>query len=1079
MSRVAQWRRRLGLTQRELAERSGLSLGTIRDLEQGRVRLPRPDSLRRLADALEVSIADLGDLAGAENGDGSRARRRPGTKLRITVLGPLTASRGGALVDLGGAKQRAVLALLALSVNQPVGRATIIDAVWGENAPRSAVNLVQTYIGRLRRALTPPGAPGRATLLSSPGGYRLQLADDQVDLAEFRSLVGQARRLRAAGDTAGACDRYARALALWRGQPVSDVEILRGHAAVTVLAGERLGAALEFADAAAQIDADDRAVTALTAVAAAEPLHGGLHARLMLALARTGHQARALQVYDDVRRRLAEELGVDPDPELAAAHRAILRGQVVPAAGLATAVPAAPAASDPTGPPAPTTGTPEPGTALAATGGIASRQLPADLPDFTGREAELAALLAAASPAGDRASFVVISAIEGMAGVGKTRLALRAAHRLASSGHFDDLHLYADLRGYAADQVPADPSGVLESFLRSLGVPGDQIPASLDARAAAYRNQLHGRRALVLLDNAANEAQVAPLLPSDPGCFVIVTSRRSLALDGAQIVNLDVFSLEEALDLLARIAGRARIEAEPQAARRVVELCGCLPIAVALVAHRLRARPAWTVADLAQRIEREDRRLGELAAGTRAVRATFAISYRSLPPAEQRLFRLLGRYPGGEISAGGAAALAGLDHATTDELLQSLVDQHLIQEVAPRRYRFHDLMRAYAAERAVEVEDPGQLEAAVERLLDWLLYTADAAERAVSSHQRYITLDLAAAPPLVPTFATASDALDWLETEYPTLIAAVDYAAASGHPGTAWRLTALTWHFLNIRKLFNTWLALNRVALEAARRDGDLAAEAMVLHSTGAVYAQRHEYDTAIDHLRRALELRETIGDLLDQSTTLTVLGSTYAMSNQPEQAVDCLRRAVDICRDGADRPATAQALHNLGSFLVMYKEYEEGIHWLEQAAETWPDTRHFGAGHTLVNLAEAYLNLGRQQPALDALDRADEISRQLRSDYISGMATSLRAACYLSLGRIDEAVTAATRAVEIFETLDDQLEVGQALDRLGQALAARGDRASAVARWRDALTIFEKLGHPYAAEVRNKLDESDSPQAG
>jgi hypothetical protein len=345
------------------------------------------------------------------------------------------------------------------------------------------------------------------------------------------------------------------------------------------------------------------------------------------------------------------------------------------------------------------------------------RQLPAATAVFTGRERELEDVLKPAVAGSDRQAgdAAVISAIDGMAGVGKTQLALHAAHELVRSGRFTDAQLYVDLRGFDADHPPADPAAVLATFLRQLGVATRHIPEAWEERAAMFRDRMHDRAALVLLDNAADEAQIRTLIPASPSCLVLVTSRRSLAgLEGAALRTLDVFSRAESVALLANVAGTDRVEAEPETAAAIVEACGFLPLAITLAGSRLRARPTWTLADLAHRLRTTG--LDAFSAGNRALRPVLDLSYRALPPSAQRLLCLLSLLPDGDFTSAAAASVAGTSAAETDEVLERLEDEHLLQRTTNGRYRLHDLIHGYAAELVQTESSPDQPRAASRRL---------------------------------------------------------------------------------------------------------------------------------------------------------------------------------------------------------------------------------------------------------------------------------------------------------------------------------------------------------------------------
>ncbi|MER5354832.1 BTAD domain-containing putative transcriptional regulator [Kitasatospora sp. NPDC002551] len=579
---------------------------------------------------------------------------------------------------------RILLASLLCRPNQTVGVTELADAVWSNQPPRAATTTLRSHVLRLRRLL----GEAAERVETTGSGYRIGVdPQTELDATIFTAQSESARGAARSEDWQTVSRSATAALELWRGAPLSDVPSDPLHR--DEVPGW-LEARVELTELAACADLrlgrTAEAIRVLRRLAAEEPHREGVHALLIEALAAAGRRAEALEVYRRMRAALAADLGIEPGPQIAAVHQRVLgSGGATPPPG-ARRAPAPAASAEPTrrSPPVPVT---------------VLRQLPADLATFTGRSAELAALLdAATGPAGSPAT-VQVTAIEGMAGVGKTRLAVRAAHELARAGRFSQLQLYVNLRGFDPDHRPLDPSDVLDGLLGALGVDGSRVPAGLDARAALFRDRLHGREALLLLDNAADEPQVRPLVPAGPGCLVLVTSRRRLAgLDGANALPLDPLSPPEAVALLAATAGPDRIAAAPEAAERIAGLCGRLPLALALAASRLRARPAWGLSDLAEHLEHGGIRA--IVAGDRSLRTAFDLSYQGLPEAARRFFRLLAVHPGRDYTARSAADLAALDPASAREALEALVDENLLTQDRPEHYRLHDLLHAFAVETA-------------------------------------------------------------------------------------------------------------------------------------------------------------------------------------------------------------------------------------------------------------------------------------------------------------------------------------------------------------------------------------------
>src|SRR5215469_1643474 len=574
-------RRAAGLTQRQLATAAGVSVGVVRDLEQGRTGQPRRRSVERISAALRVGLDPDGPPPGPPGGPDSEAAEDQGAtappaaagggdeaagRLRLRVLGSLTAWRDGTAVVLGPARQRAVLGLLAAQPNSLVRREAICEALWEGDPPATAVSMIQSYVSRLRRLLDPARSPGGADslLVAAGSGYRLQVTGEELDLIAFGQLCARARAAARAGQPAAACALYEQALELWQGEPLADIDELRGHPAVAGLAQQWTAAVEEYGDAASGQGWHSRVLPPLRALAVREPLNERAHARLMIALAGSGQQAAALEVFDAVRRRLDDQLGVRPGAELAAAQARVLR-QHIPAAaaepaadedpGLPAATERAPGEPATAGEPAAVPGSdapPEPAGQPGewapaeygepAASPVVPRQLPAAASHFVGRAGELRALSSLLDQVREEAGAVVISTIGGTAGVGKSTLAVQWAHQVAD--RFPDGQLYVNLRGFGPAASPVSPAEALRGFLDAFAIPAAQLPASQESLAGLYRSLLSGRRVLVVLDNARDAAQVRPLLPGSGRCAVVITSRSQLtglvASDGAQPLILDV-----------------------------------------------------------------------------------------------------------------------------------------------------------------------------------------------------------------------------------------------------------------------------------------------------------------------------------------------------------------------------------------------------------------------------------------------------------------------------------------------------------------------------------------------------------
>lgn len=644
----------------------------------------------------------------------------------------------------------------------------------------------------------------------------------------------------------------------------------------------------------------------------------------------------------------------------------------------------------------------------------AYRQLPMDIGEFTGRDAELRRLRELVEQA-DRDPAVAIIAIEGMAGVGKTRLAVHAAHGLVRDGRFDGFQLWSDMRGFDPHQPPADPADVLEAFLRLLGVPGPRIPTNTAERAMLYRDRLAGRRGLVLLDNVADVEQVPSLLPGEAGCLVLITTRRHFDLDGASHLPLEAFSPGEATELLSRVAGRDRVRADPTGARRIAEQCGHLPLLLALAARRLRARPTWELTDLADRLAAHDEE---------GAASSFELSYLSLPPVAQRVFRLLGSHPGTDFTAQSAGALTGLPAREAADVLESLLDEHLLQQQTAGRYRFHDLLRKYAGD--LPDSDRGE---AVRHLLTWLLHAADNAVQTMEPHRRrrfeLSTLD---GPAL--TFGTHDDALAWLETERATLVAAVHAAADAGLTSLAWQLPAVLLRFFYLRSHWADWLATHQVALTAVRVSGDRPGEATVLNGLGVAYGDLRRGRESVECCTGAAAIFAELGDAYGQAWCLNNVGVTNIDIGEPAAAVEQLRQAIELFRDSGDPQGEGLARNNIADGFRLLRRPDEAIEQLHQALELQQRADPPGSRYTLGTLGDVHRDTERHE----------------------------------------EAVGYYEQALALHQAVGDRRGVGRVRHSLGRVLTELGRHEDAQEQLCQAHAILTELGDPEAAAIQESL---------
>lgn len=848
--RLQSFRRRAGLSQEMAALRAGISTRALRDIERGRVQRPQSRTLTRLAEALGLTGGELAGLLAAARTGPPRGAGRP----RLLILGPLSLQRGQSPVPVSSPMLRRLLGLLALKHPEPSTQREITDTLWPSGPPTSHQSLIHTYVSQVRRLLEPDGPRSvpSPTVARTPTGYLLEASRSQIDLGHFDELLAQAERLHRAQDPRAAYETLTQALRWWRGPVLADADpVLRQHPAAVVANERRVKAVLLHADTALLLRRPEETVPVLWDMVNTEPLHEGLHARLILALASCGEQAAALNVFSRLRDRLDEELGIAPGAEVREAHLRVLRQQL-------------PLAQRPDHP------APADRTAL---GGPLPAQLPARARSYVGRRRQMRELDALVSPDPARRAHVV--AVVGAPGVGKTALAKHWAH--ARREHFEDGQLFVDLRGHSP--LPTlRPGDVLAQFLRALGAPPDQLPADEDEAAALYRTLLADKQMLIVLDNARDAEQVRPLIPGAQGCAVVITSRSRLAglvaSDGARQLVLEVLEPDEARQLLGSTIGESRVAAEEEAARRLVRVCGGLPLAIRIAGANLLARDAG-IADYCVELAGDDMLSRLRIEGDRrsTVRAAFDLSYRALPAAAQRMFRLLSLMPGPDVTADGAAALADSTSTESAGLLVSLRDAHLVREREAGRFGLHDLLRSYARELVSRQE----AHAARQRLFDWYLYHTDAAGRLLyPAPQAASDPSAGTAPSAAPAFSDHGQASQWLDSERENLAGAVLQASGAGFTAIAWRLAESLHSYLSVGMYTGDCLKVATASLFAAVADGELRAQAAAQMRRAECHWVLANKAQALELFGSALELARQAGWLDGQALALRHIGAAH-----------------------------------------------------------------------------------------------------------------------------------------------------------------------------------------------------------
>jgi DNA-binding SARP family transcriptional activator len=940
--------------------------------------------------------------------------------LRFGVLGPLRVWRGETVVDLGPVQQRVVLAVLALQAGRRVGLQQMINAVWGDAPPRNAVNLVQRHVSGLRRVLEPerPGHAPSSLLVWTEAGYQLTLPKRALDLDVFEAELSRARAARAAGQLREAAEALHSALGLWRGPVCDGLSSPFLDAQAGRLNESRIGVLEDRIELDLAIGVHADLIAELRDLVAEHPLRERLYGLLMVALYRAGRQADALAVFRDARRHLHDELGVEPGTALQQLHQQILAADPKLAAAAAAEVTADVDAM---------TGTQRP---LPA-------QLPHQIVDFTGRYAELERLDALVAGDHERmGTSVVITSISGTAGVGKTALAVHWAHRI--SKEFPDGQLYVNLRGFDPTGSAMRPAEAIRGFLDTFGVTPQQIPTSLEAQAALYRSLLAGRRVLILLDNAADEDQVRPLLPGSPGCLVIVTSRNELpgliVTEGAQPVVVDLMSVPEARQLLSRRIGENRLAAETQAVDNIIALCARLPLALMLVAARAATHPGFRLSALAAELSEVGGSLDAFDSEDQAtnVRAVFSWSYQRLSVSGQRLFRLLGLHFGPDISMAAVASLAGMPKAQVRHALAELTRAHLVSERIPGRFALHDLLRAYATEVALSHDSDDYRYTARYRVFDHYLHSAYHADEVLYRHRDRPFTPAAASPGVTPESpADQKQALAWFESEHAVLLAAL--RQATGFDIHIWQLAWALASFFEYQGHWRDWRDSQRRALDASLRLSDKRAQALSHWLLGSAFVQLSNYDRARTHLQHALDLYGELGDNAGQAYVHHSLARMLERQGLYREALPHAHQALALFKAAGHHIGRARALNAVGWFHAQLGDYEQALICCQQALDLQREIDdHFGLAETYDSLGYAYRHLGHQK----------------------------------------EATASYQEAVNLYGELGDRYGEADTLVALGDAHQAFHDSESAQIAWQRALKILEQLGHPRADGVRAKMRE-------
>ncbi|MDA2809344.1 BTAD domain-containing putative transcriptional regulator [Nocardiopsis sp. RSe5-2] len=912
-----------------------------------------------------------------------------------------------------------------------------------------------------------------------------------MDLHRFRDL---AARGHAAGSTEEAVALWERALECWKGRPFSGTGSDRlWYALGQPLVEEQWATVTAWADGAFALGRYDDVVTRLTPLVREDPLRERLQYLLIAALNRSGQRAAALSAYQENRRYLAEELGVDPSPELVGLQERILtdtEGRDAPAADAAPE----PAAAESPQAPWPTAAT--------------RNDLPRDLPDFTGRQEDVRELLEAAERGEDAAPVYVVT---GPGGVGKTSLVVHAAHLLEH--RYPDGAFFIDLNGFSPEQAPASPEAALGTLLRAVGVAPEAIPDTVEERSAMWRARLAGRRVLVVLDNAAGYAQVHPLLAA-AGSFTLITSRHDLpGLSGVGHLSLDMLGSDDSLRLLEMVLGKDRVTAEPEDAAEVVQLCGGLPLALRIIAGRMLHRRRWTFAHVRQRLGEERRRFLELRVEGQSVEAVFELSYRSLTDEQRRIFCLLGTMIGGSIDLMGAADLLDADPPDADDLLQELVSVCLLDEPSVDVYRFHDLIGDYARQKAAAELEGKEADGARWRLAEHYLQRANEAAGYLGPRAHEYDLVVVRRSRYESGIGSREEAVAWFETHQDNLVSVVDYFADRQAGEHTWQIADAVWRFYAVHGRTELLVSTHEKALAASRQQGSERGSAVTLIGLGIAQGLAGRYALALDLLQEAKELLTKLGDdfglmrveanigsvyerlgrFRDAAATLTSvleharrtdnraleylqllnLGVMKQMIGEHEEAIALGRTVLDGPADFVFPDMRAVAFRVIGDSYTGLEDYDQAVHYLEQgviAAQECGD--HSSEVFALNGMAAALSGRGEAERAVEAHLQALELSKKVSlgsadSEILYGLGLT-----YGRAGRVGEAQEAYEKALRIARERKERYAEGKALLGLGTLQQPKDSREAETARDRlsAATAIFMEMGVPEADEARDAL---------
>ena len=973
--------------------------------------------------------------------------------MKFQILGPLQVEVDSEPVELPGIRQQVIVATLLLNANRVVAMDRLLEAVYGEDQPPTARAQVQISISSIRRLFH--SRARNKVITTSAHGYIIRLGDGELDAQCFEETVTAARAARDLNNSAQAVAKYRDALRIWRGQALAGIDSQLVRAAAARLDELRVSTIEDRIALELDLGRHHELVGELAELVGEHPLRERLHGQLMLALYRCGRTAEALQAYRNVRRTMIDELGIDPSEQLQQLEYGVLTSD--PALDLPTRT-----------------------TVTSQAKAVAPNLLPADIADFTGRANEVDQIHRYLIQPPEQGRLAVpLVVIVGKGGVGKSALAVHAAHRMIE--HFPDGQLFADLHG--GDMRQASPARVLERFLRALGIQGSNVPEGIDERAEVYRNLLADRRILVLLDDVSSESQVLPLLPGNATAGVIIASRNALAgLAGALRITANVFDPSMSVNMIAHIVGCARVHAQPEAAAALARHCGHLPLALRIAGARLIAKPHWSVQQLVERLADESRRLDELRYGEMSIRPSISLTYESTDDQARRLFRRLALLDMADFSAWVGSALLDQPMTEVEDLLEELVSAQLIDvtgsgSVLQRRYRFHDLIRMFARERLAADEPAAERRAALERVLSALLYLAEEAHRSYYGGDFAWLRSEALRWPLPAAISEepVRDPLSWYDRERATLVCGVRQAAQAGFIELCWSLASSAEPFFESRVYLDDWRETHEIALEATRRGHNLRGEAAMLYHMGSLHITQLELDQALQELTSAARLFEEAHDMQGVALATFHIAAVDRLCGRLDDAAGRYELALASFREMGDHIGAAYVMHGLAQVKLEEDKLGEATELLSEAWRLCQEARHARLeAQVLHRLGEVRLRTGDPAGAAEIFKQAMAITRDIGDVIGEAYALQGLGVAQTRQGEFDQAGNTLARALHLARTVGERMAQARTLLGLGELALARHDPEEAVSIGHQAAIVFHGLNAPlYEARALTLLGEA------